>query len=216
VIFGRNGANEMAAVLVAEIFKHSTWNAELVRVGPVIELSRLVEYATDRGMITEELRLNYNEAIVGHAAPLDDFQQYINNHCKNSFKIHRMRQPTRMTLRETGEAVGEIKKQCSSADQYAFLRIRTTPRNETSEVTLSIPSDHSVAEQIHHSSISEAIRHGLKIASCHTFPEVMISGYDVEVLKGKYHDIDSHAGAFQNAARIAMSEILRTQFGQNR
>lgn len=205
----------MTTILVPQTFDLSTWIAELFRVGQGIELSKLVEHATDHGMITEELRLNYNEAIVGHAAPLSELQEYINNHCKKSFKLDNMRQPTRTTLRKTGEAVGKIKKQCASADQYAYLRIRATPRYGTPDIRLSIPSGNSIAEQLHHSSISEAILYGLKIAFCQTFPEAMITGYDVEVLEGKYHDIDSQAGAVRNAARIAMAEILRIQFGKN-
>lgn len=198
--------------LTARVFEFSNWIADLVRVSQGVDMSKLLGQLTKQSVVTESIRLSYNETIVGHVSSLDDLKRYINNHCKNSFKVESVRRPTRMFLKETAEAVGQVKKQCSSADEYAFLRVGVSPRFDTSEIRLSIPTKKAVAKQLHHSIIAEAILDGIMIASCTAIPGSLVTGYEVRVLEGKYHDVDSHAGVFKNATRAAISEILRGQY----
>jgi len=117
----------------------------------------------------------------------------------------------RQPLTVSGHASGKIRKQSSSADQYAFITIRAEPNPKSHTIQLTIPRSYEIPPELHCAGLPEAILDGVCLASFGQDPARPIVGFQVTVVEGKWHPVDSYSGVFKRATCIAMSEIIREQ-----
>ena len=108
----------------------------------------------------------------------------------------------------SGSASGQIKKQTSSADQYAFITIQAVPNSDSNRIQLSIPQSDTVATELHDPTIPDAILDGVCLAALDSDYAEPFVGFHVTVTEAKWHPVDSYSGVFKRATFMAMTDIL--------
>lgn len=194
-------------IIRRELLAQCTVTAILRRVGPGMEWNTFLRNISAQSLITEIVDLNGNSAVVGHSHDLSRLQEYIKTFAKRSYELAELGAIRHKPLPTAGQASGRLKRQGSSADQYAFITIEAQPALSGASIELAIPDNESVAREVQEPHLAEAIFDGICMAALvqHHRPVVC---FCVKVLAAKWHPIDSHAGAFKKVACDAMAEII--------
>lgn len=195
-------------ILERELFPGCSVATVLERVGQGMELHTFLNHALNDSLITWAFSINHNSAVVGGANSLATLQKHIATHARKSYRLSAPAPVSPRPLAISGRSSGKIKKQTSSADQYAFITLRAEPAPDSLNIQLTIPRSSEIPPELHEPGLPEAILEGICLGLLSQDPARPIVGCDVTVFDGKWHDVDSHSGVFKNAACMAMSDIL--------
>ncbi len=195
-----------------ELFPDCSVAAILSRIGQGIEWSTFLNRAFNDSLINWVspglLDSTHISAVIGHASSFASLQTHISTFAANSYSMSSPTPVDRQPFVTPGAASGRIKKQSSSADQFAFITLRAEPTPDSEMVQLSIPQSDNVADELHDPAIPDAILDGVCLAAlAGNFAQPFV-GFHVAILEAIWHTVDSYAGVFKRAAYMAMSEIL--------
>lgn len=202
-----------STVVECVLFPKCSVAAELSRIGQGMEWQLFLNRAMENSLITWAFETTYGSAIVGHANSLASLEAHISTFASKSYSISTALPIHRKPFMTAGEASGQIKRQTSSADQYAWIKIQAAPMPGSDTVRLSIPHSHTVAAELHDPGIPDAILDGVCVASLARNFAQPIVGFHVTVLAAKWHPVDSYSDVFKRATCMAMFEILDHQTG---
>ncbi len=138
-----------STVVERVLFPNCSVAAELSRIGQGMEWQSFLNRAMENSLITWAFETTYGSAIVGHANSLASLETHISTFASKSYSISTALPIARKPFMTAGEASGQIKRQTSSADQYAWIKIQAAPMPGSDTVRLSIPHSHTVAAELH-------------------------------------------------------------------
>jgi Elongation factor G, domain IV len=198
-------------ILERDLLPNCSVAAVLERVGQGMEWRSFLDHALKDSLMTWSFDIGTDAAVVGHPTSLAPLDKHISTHARNSYKLTDAVRVSRQPLTVSGHASGKIKKQTSSVDQYAFITIRAEPNPKSHTIQLTIPRSVEIPHELHCPGLPEAILDGVCLASFGQDPARPIVGFQVTVVDGKWHPVDSYSGVFKRATCMAMSEILLEQ-----
>jgi hypothetical protein len=185
--------------------------AVLERIGQGMERERFIELSLNDCLITWSFNLNLNASVVGHATSLAPLQKRIDAVASRSFSLSSGVPIRRRPLSVSGQASGKVKKQTCSADQFASISLRAEPRPSTNKIQVIIPRSSEIPNELYSAGLPTAILDGVCLAAFGQEPTEPFVGFQVTVLAGKWHDVDSSSSAFKKATSLAMTQILSQQ-----
>lgn len=116
-----------STVVECVLFPKCSVAAELSRIGQGMEWQLFLNCAMENSLITWAFETTYGSAIVGHANSLASLEAHISTFASKSYSISTALPIQRKPFMTAGEASGQIKRQTSSADQYAWIKIQAAP-----------------------------------------------------------------------------------------
>ena len=198
-------------ILERDLLPNCSVAAVLERVGQGMEWRSFLDRALKDTLMSWAFDIGTDAAVVGHPTSLAQLDKHISTFARNSYKLTGAAPVSRQRLAVSGFAAGKIKKQSSSADQYAFITIRAEPNPKSRTILLTKPRSGVIPPELHCPELPDANLAVVCLASFGQYPARPIVGFQVMVVEGKWHDVDSYSGVFKRATCIAMSEILREQ-----
>ncbi|MEP3480669.1 MAG: hypothetical protein ABJZ55_15570 [Fuerstiella sp.] len=196
-------------VVERELFPNCSVSATLDRIGQGMEWRMFLDRALNNSQITWAIETSHSSAIIGHTSDFTSLEKHISTFAAKSYSISGPVSVDRLPFKTPGEASGRVKKQSSSADQYAFITIQAEPRAGSNTVQLSIPHSDKVAVELHDPEMPDAILDGVCLAAlANNFAKPLV-GFHVTVVEAKWHPVDSYSGVFKRATCMAMFDILR-------
>ena len=196
------------SIVERELFPDCSIAATLNRIGQGMEWRLFLDRALSESLIDWTIDTAPGSAVVGHASSFAPLQKHISTFAAKSYSVTSPIPINRQPFTTPGKASGQIKKQTSSADQYAFITIQADPNTDSDNIQLSIPQSKDIASELHEPGIPEAILDGVCIAAlANDFAQPFV-GLHVTVVEAKWHPVDSYSGVFKRATCMAMSDIL--------
>ncbi|MCJ8190565.1 elongation factor G [Sphingomicrobium aestuariivivum] len=129
---------------------------------------------------------------------------------KREFKVEANVGAPQVAYRESLKKAAELnythKKQSGGSGQFAEVKIQVTPGERGAGITFTDNVKGGNVPKEYIPSVEKGMRETAETGSLIGFP---IIDFDIELLDGKYHDVDSSALAFEIAGRAAMREIAQ-------
>ncbi len=190
-----------------ELFAGCTVSAKMKKLSLDFGWDRILQDATAQSFITDFVQTTHDHAVVANTTNLSELSKYVSTLERNSFELGPANALVFERINQCSEASASYITLARSADSYAVLTLLTEPISSTQTIEVKIVDSDEVPPELHGPGMASAILDGICVAAVSDSRRV-VSGFRATVIAAKWHDVDSHAGAFKLAAKDAMAKIL--------